>query len=464
MKRKQGISLIVLVITIIVMIILAASVVITLSNTGIIDKANQAVSESNISTIQTAAQLAWSDAYLDGKRGTELIGAVETELLKADKDYKQKYNVTISDTGVNVTSKNGEWVTIYSGGGSIENGMLKIPNKHILNTKDKFRFTVESSEYTGTIEINKTITLEYIYLMAVVGDGNVITFDSIEDAESKMSLVDYEVDMLIGVNGYDDDNEVTYIAFTNDNLEPIIDKYVITKIEKLEQGTLVYSGNVTQGETIVLNNVNIINEFAVEYNGSPCMLQQKSDGYIVYTPNYQVVGGIYIDDSGKTVFVSAKENGVITIYSVGIYPNMVEENAYVARNSGEGWELVGWPSTMTTLPQTVAGKTITGILITSNNKVYYDREIDVNIEYDMDYFMYANIEVAPGVNPQKIFDCLLNRRNCSPMSSTLDLSALNVVSIPEEILEWLDCCGTPMTIYDKSSVKANYPQSYIVAK
>ena len=46
MKKKQGISLIVLVITIIVMIILAASVVLTLSNSGIINKANEAVEKT----------------------------------------------------------------------------------------------------------------------------------------------------------------------------------------------------------------------------------------------------------------------------------------------------------------------------------------------------------------------------------------------------------------------------------
>ena len=45
--KKQGISLIVLVITIIVMIILAAAVVITLSNTGIIDRAGKAVDLTN---------------------------------------------------------------------------------------------------------------------------------------------------------------------------------------------------------------------------------------------------------------------------------------------------------------------------------------------------------------------------------------------------------------------------------
>ncbi len=57
MKRKQGISLIVLVITIIVMIILAASVVITLSNVGIIGKASDAITTTDLKNIQQEAEV-----------------------------------------------------------------------------------------------------------------------------------------------------------------------------------------------------------------------------------------------------------------------------------------------------------------------------------------------------------------------------------------------------------------------
>ena len=102
---KKGISLIVLVITIIVMIILAASVVITLSNTGVIDRASQAVDLTNESQVQDLAVLIWADAYIDGKRGTILETEVTTKLSEQGVT-SDKWNITISDTGVSVKNKN----------------------------------------------------------------------------------------------------------------------------------------------------------------------------------------------------------------------------------------------------------------------------------------------------------------------------------------------------------------------
>ena len=60
---KKGISLIVLVITIIVMIILAASVVLTLSNTGIIERANHATQLTNKNQLQTSIDLMLGDIF-----------------------------------------------------------------------------------------------------------------------------------------------------------------------------------------------------------------------------------------------------------------------------------------------------------------------------------------------------------------------------------------------------------------
>ena len=101
MRRKQGISLIVLVITIIVMIILAASVIISLSDAGIINKANDAVDKTNASEVQNLATLAWAEEFMSGKRGDSLKEAV----LDALKDYTDKYDVEVSDTGVSVNKK-----------------------------------------------------------------------------------------------------------------------------------------------------------------------------------------------------------------------------------------------------------------------------------------------------------------------------------------------------------------------
>ncbi|MBR6613671.1 MAG: leucine-rich repeat protein [Clostridia bacterium] len=104
MQNKKGISLIVLVITIIVMIILAASVVITLSNTGVIDRAGQAVDLTNEAAVQDLAALTWADAYMNNKRGTELVNEVTTKLSEQGVTA-EKWNITISDTGVVIKSK-----------------------------------------------------------------------------------------------------------------------------------------------------------------------------------------------------------------------------------------------------------------------------------------------------------------------------------------------------------------------
>ncbi len=101
MKRKQGISLIVLVITIIVMIILAAAVVITLNNSGIINKANDAVKKTDKKQVEYIATLAWSEAYTDGNRGEDLKEVVLDKL----KDYTDQYDIIVSDKGVEVKDK-----------------------------------------------------------------------------------------------------------------------------------------------------------------------------------------------------------------------------------------------------------------------------------------------------------------------------------------------------------------------
>lgn len=100
MKRKQGISLIVLVITIIVMIILAAAVVISLSNSDIISKSNQAVKKTNAKQIEQLASLAWSEAYMDGARTEqELKKAVEDALVGID---TSDITIKVTVSGVNV--------------------------------------------------------------------------------------------------------------------------------------------------------------------------------------------------------------------------------------------------------------------------------------------------------------------------------------------------------------------------
>ena len=104
MQKRKGISLIVLVITIIVMIILAASVVITLSNTGIINRASQAVDLTNEKQVQDLAALIWAECYLDSDKKADLENSVKTELAKQG-ITTDKWNIIVTNTGVTVTSK-----------------------------------------------------------------------------------------------------------------------------------------------------------------------------------------------------------------------------------------------------------------------------------------------------------------------------------------------------------------------
>jgi len=104
-SNKQGVSLIVLVITIIVMIILAGTIILTLDNTGVIDRANEAVEKTNLAEVQNLASLKWAEAFMAGKTTQQEL---ETEVLNALNNEKidlTKYDILVTEEGVFVTLK-----------------------------------------------------------------------------------------------------------------------------------------------------------------------------------------------------------------------------------------------------------------------------------------------------------------------------------------------------------------------
>jgi len=118
MKRnKSGISLIVLVITIIVMIILASAVIITLNNTDIINRANEAVDASDEATKKHQDALDYLDAYTAGT----LWKQTGSQLVKKNADG------TKTEVALGTTVNYNAGVTGYTGGWRIlgeENGKL----------------------------------------------------------------------------------------------------------------------------------------------------------------------------------------------------------------------------------------------------------------------------------------------------------------------------------------------------
>lgn len=106
MKTKDGLSLIVLTITIIVMIILAGATIFMVDDASIIENSKDAVSKTNIKQVQEIAALGWTKAYTLGAREiTELTEGVEAELEKNGITVTD-YSIVVTKSGVTVSAKN----------------------------------------------------------------------------------------------------------------------------------------------------------------------------------------------------------------------------------------------------------------------------------------------------------------------------------------------------------------------
>ena len=144
MQKKNGISLIVLVITIIVMIILAAAIILSLNNSGIISKSNKAVKDTNEQEVNHIASLAWSEAYLNGARTVEeLTSAVNTSLTNNGID-PSKYVIEVTTKGVTAHDKNYWW---------IQDGLNITKGNVTLEAGDIIQYNAGVSGYTGTWKV-----------------------------------------------------------------------------------------------------------------------------------------------------------------------------------------------------------------------------------------------------------------------------------------------------------------------
>ena len=118
MKNNKGISLIVLVITIIVMIILAGSVVITLSNTGIMDKAEEAVNTTNEAQIKQIAQMYYAEYKLSNT--TEKADVyVKNALRNAGVAEEQLDRIIVYDDGKVIAGASKVAVALFEAGAEI---------------------------------------------------------------------------------------------------------------------------------------------------------------------------------------------------------------------------------------------------------------------------------------------------------------------------------------------------------
>ncbi len=126
MKKKNAISLIVLVITIIVMAILAATVIITLSNTNIISQANDAVKKTEAQQVEEMKALMLADGMLGKNPEPQTVGSTTLTWNSSEKKVEAKvegvlipegfsYVEGTKDTGLVIEDKEGNqfvWVPV----------------------------------------------------------------------------------------------------------------------------------------------------------------------------------------------------------------------------------------------------------------------------------------------------------------------------------------------------------------
>ena len=114
--KKKAISLIVLVVTIIVLAILAATVIVTITNSGIINRATDTVKEYDLSEVRSLANLAWAEALMDENVRTdaEYDAYVKQQLTNAGVNIGD-YNIGATSSGVLVTLRGNQSETEYAG-------------------------------------------------------------------------------------------------------------------------------------------------------------------------------------------------------------------------------------------------------------------------------------------------------------------------------------------------------------
>ena len=177
--NKQGVSLIVLVITIIVMIILAGTIILSLDNNGIIGKAQEAVDKTNLAEVQNLAQLAWAEAYLNNVRTDEdLTEAVMEALDKQEitaEDY-EGYAIEVTTSGVKFINKEQQEASLnHSGiipeGGTYIRGIVYAYEENNEDSTNAITYTAGDAFPNDVVSGDKYIYGDYVYVYNHVLSG-----------------------------------------------------------------------------------------------------------------------------------------------------------------------------------------------------------------------------------------------------------------------------------------------------
>ena len=347
MQKTKGISLIVLVITIIVMIILAGAIVLTLNNSGIIDKATSAVEDSNLATVKQLASLGWAEAYADGARTKEALEEGVYEILEANNVDTEAYVIVVTTSGVKVVR------------GWIQDGLTVKRGSTVLTIGDDF-------EYDETAEGTKDVAWKVLGAsedgeLLIMSTSNIVSNYILGD-QTDEDLEECQNDWLTGATQLDDlcepygkgEGATGARSVTVEDVDKItgFDKITYEKGKLSEYGnevTYTYNGTTkpaytaTNGLSGTLgthsNGFHYYNgtDFVVAdlSTGAGIITTLKIDYYIYSAPNLKT-----IDKTSKAYTMLFGEYGAEDTYYwlASPYVNTFTNHAYFGmRNVGNGY-------------------------------------------------------------------------------------------------------------------------------
>ena len=195
MQKRTGISLIVLVITIIVMVILAGAIILTLNNSGIIDEATDAVEQSNLATVKELTQMAWAEAYAGGERTEEGLKAAVDKALSDNKVDTSKYVIEVTTSGVTVELKNQAVATEWRQEGlTVTNGIQTAEIGDVVNYVSGVETTAFNRK-TDAIEKNKYENIGSWQILGVENNQLLLVSSQsvVDEGDGGIDLTDYEL-------------------------------------------------------------------------------------------------------------------------------------------------------------------------------------------------------------------------------------------------------------------------------
>ena len=225
MKKTKGISLIVLVITIIVMIIIAGAIILSLSNTNVIDQAEQAKDKYNLSQLKEAVNLDRTNALLTRYNTTEGVNISVKELFGlTDSDAIELTSTKTMPANMPAGKYYKLDVTKYGmqSAETVENNTIK--GAYVINDNYDIYYVVEgtTSEVELPIDDDKVIELLEKYYN-----------DDYEDSAEMLSKLKQELQLqhlegtelhCISTSFFDENREYAYIYFpTRGKIYSLID-------------------------------------------------------------------------------------------------------------------------------------------------------------------------------------------------------------------------------------------------